>query len=231
MRRGSLLFLLVALLIVGGLLLVLDGDGMIGGLRDGDFAQLLRLSAWGLFLGAGLVILLQTRLTHVVRSAAIWALVFAVLIGLYSFRSKFVDLGERILAAVIPGRTATLSNGEVLVTRGADNQFAIDAVVNGTPLTFLVDTGASTVAIDRRAAAHIGIDVEALRFDTRVVTANGIASAAPVWLDTVRIGDIERRNVRAAVTSGEIGLSLLGMSFLSSLESVEIRGDQMILSD
>ena len=96
----------------------------------------------------------------------------------------------------------------------------------------LVDTGASTVALDRDTARRVGIDVDALSYDAQVRTANGVASAAMVRLDSVSVGPIERRNVSALVTENDaIGVGLLGMSFLGQLASVEFRGDRLILTD
>ena len=115
---------------------------------------------------------------------------------------------------------------------GADRQFHVDADINGRSVPLLVDTGASVIAIDRDVAERLGIDPERLNYSSRVRTANGIARAAEVRLDSVRIGPIERRNVSAVVTEGPgIGISLLGMSFLGTLSSVDFRGDRLLLRD
>ena len=92
--------------------------------------------------------------------------------------------------------------------------------------------GASVVALGRDVAERIGIDTASLRYDARIQTANGIAAAAPIVIDSLRVGSIERRNVRAMVTDGPgLGLSLLGMSFLGTLSSFDFRGDRLILTD
>ncbi|SJZ51639.1 retropepsin-like aspartic protease family protein [Consotaella salsifontis] len=234
MRNTILLTALIALLVVGGLFLVMDGDGYIGPVRDGQFAELVYLAAIGLFLGSGIVAASRGGLSSTIKAAGAWVALFAILIGAYAFSAELRDVGARMLGALIPGRVVTLSSGEgkrVMVMRDAGGQFQVDAVVNGVATTLLVDTGASTVAFDRAAARRIGIDVDRLSFDSRVETANGVARAAPIRLDSLRIGPIERRNVPAAVTEGEGSLTLLGMSFLSTLGSVEIRGDRLILTD
>ena len=64
------------------------------------------------------------------------------------------------------------------------------------------------------------------------MTANGMTRSAPVFLETIEVGDIVRHNVRAAVTEGEgFGTVLLGMSFLDTLTSYDFRGDRLILTD
>lgn len=121
---------------------------------------------------------------------------------------------------------------QFMVLRGNDDHFRIDGSINGAPVSFMVDTGASVVALDRETAEHIGIDTAALGYTSRVVTAGGLARAAPVYLDTVRVGDIVRHDVEAAVIEGDgVGLTLLGMSFLGTLTSFDFRGERLILTD
>ena len=169
------------------------------------------------------------------RNALLWAIAFVVLVGVYAYSTEFRSVGERMLGALMPGRIVASGSGDnlqVSVGRGFDNHFRVDATINGVELPVLVDTGASTVALDRDTARRVGIDVDGLSYDAQVRTANGVASAAMVRLDSVAVGPIERRNVTAMVTANDaIGVGLLGMSFLGQLASVEFRGDRLILTD
>lgn len=233
MRSGTFLIVLIALL-AGGLAILLFSDGSVGGLSDDQFADLLRLSAIGLFIGSGVVILARGGLGPALRNALVWGVIFLGLIGLYAFQGEFQGIGHRIQAALVPGSVVSLGGEEtqVMAMRGRDDHFRLDAQVNGQRVPFLVDTGASIVAIDRRTAEAIGIDIDSLSYSARIQTANGVARAAPVRLDEIRVGDIERRNVQAVVTEGEgIGIDLLGMSFLGTLSSVDFRGDRLVLTD
>lgn len=234
--RGGLLILVLAVIAGAILLLLFDGDGSVAGLRDDQFARLVHYGAWGLVLGSALLFAIRGRFSEALRNAAIWAAAFLALIAAYAYSAEFTQLKDRVLAVLLPGHTVEMTGEagreQVMVMRGADNHFRIDAEVNGETTSFLVDTGASLVALDGEAARKIGIDPDSLDYSIRVMTANGLARAAPVTLDSIRIGDIVRRDVQAAVTEGEgIGISLLGMSFLGTLTSSEFRGDRLILTD
>jgi clan AA aspartic protease (TIGR02281 family) len=98
----------------------------------------------------------------------------------------------------------------------------LTASVNGAPVRFLVDTGASTVALSPADARAAGINPSALAFDKATTTANGVVRVAPVMLREIRIEQLSIENVPAVVDANLSG-SLLGMSFLSRLKSFEMR--------
>lgn len=229
-----LIVILVAIAVVVGILFFND-DGMVGSVDEGRFAEGAYMGIWALVLASSLVFFFRTNFTGAVKSIGIWAAAFLVLIGLYAYRGEFAEVRDRIMAELVPGHAITVagSNGrQVMVMRADDRHFHVEATVNGRDVDFLVDTGASTVALDRSAAAAIGIDVDGLAFTDRVMTANGMAASAPVTLSYIRIGDIERENVEAAVMDRENdGISLLGMSFLGTLSGVEFRGERLTLTD
>lgn len=235
MRSGSLVWILLGILAVAGLVLVLDGDGDIAGLADDQFARLVYYGAWGLALASAAVLMLRTRLGEALRGVAFWLLAFVVLVGLYTFLPDLNSLKNRLMAALVPGTLVAVNGPEsrqFMALRGMDDHFRLDGSIDGNPVTFVVDTGASVVAMDRATAEAIGIDTAKLRFTQEVTTANGIARAAPIRLDTVRVGDIVRHDVPAAITESEgLAVALLGMSFLKTLTSFDFRGDRLILTD
>jgi aspartyl protease family protein len=99
----------------------------------------------------------------------------------------------------------------------------VTASVNGAPIRFLVDTGASTVTLSPADARAAGINPSALAFDKTTTTANGVVRVAPVMLREIRIEQLAVENVPAVVDANLSGL-LLGMSFLSRLKSFAMRG-------
>ena len=116
------------------------------------------------------------------------------------------------------------------MTRDRAGHFTAIAWVNGEPLRMLVDTGSSDVALPYEEAARLGVDLDALAFTRRVITANGEAMVAPIVLPEVSVGPITLRDVRASVAEpGRLASPLLGMSFLGELSEVTIRGDQLRL--
>jgi aspartyl protease family protein len=98
----------------------------------------------------------------------------------------------------------------------------LEAAVNGAPTRFLVDTGASFVALTSGDAAAAGLSRSRLSFSASVSTANGVARAAPVRLREVRIGQLALSEVQAMVIEN-LGVSLLGQSFLKRLDGYEMR--------
>jgi aspartyl protease family protein len=113
----------------------------------------------------------------------------------------------------------------VVLTKGRHGHFEVEARVDGRRLEFLVDTGASHIALRESEAARLGIYPRPSDYTVRVSTANGTTKAAMVRLGSVEIGDIVVRDVPAIVHSDEgLSVNLLGMSFLSRVRWTHERG-------
>jgi aspartyl protease family protein len=104
----------------------------------------------------------------------------------------------------------------------------VDALVNGRPVHFLVDTGATEVSLTMADAKAAGIDTDNLNFVVPASTANGTASAAAVTLQDITIGQMPVFQV-AALVHPKLGISLLGQSFLTRLRSYSMQGGQLTL--
>lgn len=128
------------------------------------------------------------------------------------------------------GQTATASVGNGLASqelqRAGDGHFYAEAQVNGARIRFLVDTGASIVALTPADAQRAGIALPSER--SKAIGAGGEVEVMPVTLDRIAIGSLSANQVRGAVAP-HLPVSLLGQSFLSQVGSVEIRGDRMVL--
>jgi aspartyl protease family protein len=99
---------------------------------------------------------------------------------------------------------------------GQNGHFSVEAEVDGRHMEFLVDTGASVIALREQDAARLGIHPAQREYIVNVSTANGIVHGAPVELNLVEVGSLAVRNVAALVLPDEtLGQNLLGMSFLS----------------
>jgi aspartyl protease family protein len=121
--------------------------------------------------------------------------------------------------------SSSSSARNVVLTKGHNGHFQVDARVDGRRLEFLVDTGASHIALRQSEAGRLGIYPRPSDFTVRVSTANGMTRAALVELRTVEVGDIVVRNVPAIVHSDEgLSVNLLGMSFLSRVRWTHERG-------
>ncbi len=127
--------------------------------------------------------------------------------------------------------TATVEHENSATSEYRNGHFNVQASIDGIDLDMLVDTGASLVFLKHDDAIKAGIDVETLVFDTPVLTAAGRSHFAVTQIAELRVNDVIVRNVEAAVgMPGHLHKSLLGMTFLTALSEVKIRGDQMIFT-
>ena len=116
----------------------------------------------------------------------------------------------------------------VELKREPDGHFYADVEINNMPIRILVDTGASGIALTRDDARRAGLPVSVGMFDVVGEGASGDVKGEYAMLDTVRLGKETARQVPAIVLDGG-NQSLLGQSFLRQFDSVEIKGDRMIL--
>lgn len=127
---------------------------------------------------------------------------------------------QRVLALGQHHRSAPASEGRQTATLSADprGHFFADAVINGQPMRFVVDTGASVVVLMAADATRMGIDWRKAR-PAPMQTANGSTIGYLVKLQSVRVGGIELQNIDGVVVEQGLGnFGLLGMSFLNRLE-------------
>lgn len=146
------------------------------------------------------------------------------------------------LGSLAPGRARPLLSARAVTQRppnAADNQsvfradgnghFLLDAAVNGAPVRFLLDTGATYVVLSDEDAKAAGIERTTLTFDQQFKTANGVVRGALVRLRELRIGQMSQNDVAAVVLDAPEPVSLLGMSFLSRLDRYDIRDGTLTL--
>ncbi len=130
--------------------------------------------------------------------------------------------GERITARLdgrVTRRSRPAARKEVQVYRNPRGMFTTVGAINGLTVPFLVDTGASTVAMNSAQARRLGIDFRVDGEPATVVTASGQTDAWKLKLRSVKVGDLEVKGVEAVVIDGEQpATTLLGMSYLGRLE-------------
>lgn len=116
---------------------------------------------------------------------------------------------------------------EVVLKRNAQGHYVASGFINGYPVTFLVDTGATQVAISEKLAERLGLEKQGGTFSQ---TANGVVAVWQTRLDRVTLGVIEQRDVRATILPDlrPWNQVLLGMSFLKRLELVQRDGTLLL---
>lgn len=186
-----------------------------------DFARLAYLLLLIVAVGGFLLVEFRRDAAGTSRGVLAWVLIFIGVIGA-------AGLWEDVRGDVLP-RQQVLENGRIEVPIGPDGHFHLTAEVNGSPVRFVVDTGASSLALSQRDAEQAGIDLNRLAFVGRAQTANGVVPTATVRLDSVQIGDIQDSSVTAVVIRGEIDQSLMGMDYLRRFARVGFEGDTLVL--
>jgi aspartyl protease family protein len=162
--------------------------------------------------------------------------VAAVLIGLGVFMARMADTMTPAKSTVAMSRSteaavAPASSGRtVSIDKDRNGHFQTEARVDGSYLDFMVDTGATVIALKERDAARVGIHPAPGDFTANVSTANGPAKAARARLASIEIGGVRVRDVDALVMpDGMLDQNLLGMAFLSRLKRFEYAGGKLVM--
>ncbi|PDT28054.1 TIGR02281 family clan AA aspartic protease [Rhizobium sp. L9] len=219
---------------IGLAVLILNGDsGRILGLQSDEFGRFVYLLPIALMLSAGIW---ARSVGETMRQMMIWLVIILALVTVYLYRQEAIGVGNRVLAGLIPGRAVVVATSEggaeIILHKLLNGHFEADVNVNGRTVEMLVDTGSSMVALSHEDAERIGIDLTGLTYSMTVMTANGRSRAAPITLEQVAIGPIVRNNVAASVAEdGRLDQSLLGMSFLETLGSLQMQTDELRMRD
>jgi aspartyl protease family protein len=162
------------------------------------------------------------------RPIAIFALFLLIAAGLathYADRIGRSPTSAASTASATPSPAPAAGPRTFVVTRDNRGHFQVDARVDGRRMDFIVDTGASHIALRESAAARLGIHPAPRDYTIRTSTANGIIAAAPVRLHMVEVGGIVVRDVTGFVLPDQaLSDNLLGMSFLSRVKWNHDRG-------
>ena len=153
------------------------------------------------------------------KGAGSWALIF---VGVIFAVGLFLDMRTEMPSQSHAGAL-------VEVPRAPDGHYHLTLALDGTPVRFIVDTGASQVVLTREDAARVGIDPDALIYTGRALTANGEVRTAPARIEEVRLGEIVDRNVRVSVNDGRMPGSLLGMDYLDRFGRISIEDGRLML--
>ena len=133
-------------------------------------------------------------------------------------------------AAEAPLRGPQGSDSEpAALLKASDGHFWADGEVDGAPVRFLIDTGASKVSLTLQDARRLGLDPTRLAYDQTVRTADGQSLAARVRLKSVSVNGVRLADVDALVINQGLPASLLGMSYLGRLSRFEATRSSLVL--
>lgn len=207
------------------------------GLNGDQTAQLIYLGILAVVIGAGIFRMAGRKVKwgENLKYGVYWIIIAVVLMAVYVFRYDAKNVGDRMLAGLVPGKAVSQNiEGENIVTivKSGNDHFEVESEVNGYNVRFLVDTGATSIVLSYVDARKIGVRNDELNFTIPTQTANGVSYMAPARIDEIKIGEIKRNNVIVLVTMpGILHTNLLGQQFLESLKGYEKIGDRLILRD
>lgn len=167
-------------------------------------------------------------LTDTLRMVAAWVLIFAVVLVGYSYRFELNGVVQRVGGDLLGDRGQAVGSS-FRVPMAQDGHFWVRARVNGEDLRFLVDSGATTIALSASAAQAAGISVDASGSAVTINTANGAVAARRARISELVIGPITVRDLAAVMAPAFGDTNVLGMNFLSSLRSWRVEGGALIL--
>src|SRR6478752_6574424 len=160
----------------------------------------------------------------------------AVMIGLGTFMAQMADKMSSASATSAPqttvavATTAPAGGRSLNISRDGRGHFQTEGRIDGQRVGFMVDTGASVIALNETSAARIGVRPSQNDYDATVTTANGKVKAARTRLAMVDVGGLIVRDVDALVLPDEaLSENLLGLSFLSKLKRFEFANGRMML--
>jgi len=196
---------------------------------DGDQVRVILLAAVLAVVASSVILSRRFPFVEALRNIAIWSAIALVLAIGFAFQGELQSVYFRLRAELIPGYPIAASAKELVLAANEDGHFYVIGDVNGTPVKFLVDTGASDVVLSPDDARRLGIDVTGLDFSQPYDTANGVGYGAAYRVARLELGEVELTDVPVSINQAPMSESLLGMSVLRDTASVEIRDRKLFL--
>ena len=178
-----------------------------------------------IMLVAGTLISRREKFARLATIALAWIAIFGAGFVLFTFRDDLGYVAQRLKSEATG--EPVVQGHEVRIPMAIDGHFWVDGSLNGRPIKFLVDSGATMTTIGRETAEAAGVQVSANRSQI-VRTGNGMLRVATGRADSLAIGPIERGNVGLHIAEHE-DLNVLGMNYLSTLERWGVEGRWLIL--
>jgi len=203
------------------------------GLDDERTAQLVYLLLLAVFIGSGLFSF-RNRLSKALRDILVWVGVFAVLLIGYTYRAPLMSLARPVMSEINPSRPMEVTDPDgvksLVLSRSSNGHFQVSARIDGTDVTFIVDTGASRTVLAYRDAERAGLQPDTLRYNVPISTANGMAYEAAARIGRMEIGPFAIDDMRIGVIrEDQLDTSLLGLDVLDRFSSWRVEDGRLII--
>lgn len=196
---------------------------------DGNDGVTLLWGVGALVLTGSAFLAYRLPLGRTVKYAAAWVVIFVFLYGLVLFRHDFAAVWTRAKADLGFGNEARVQGDTTVIRQTDDGHFWVLADVDGKPVEFLIDTGATTTAITPETAGMLGLDIDRSGPPIVVSTANGEIQTWPSRIDNISVGNIRMDSLDVQVSDVRGSVNLLGMNWLSAIGRWRVEGREMVL--
>lgn len=166
---------------------------------------------------------------QVAKMTLVWIAIFAALFAVFSFRFELREIWNRVRSEFAGTANQTVNQQAIIIKRQDDGHYWLQVEVNTVPVRFLIDSGATTTAINENTAKVASIDVDREGYPVIISTANGRVTAQRGSIKSLVIGPHHIENHHVVVSDKFEDTNVLGMNFLDSMKSWKVEGSIMTL--
>ena len=185
---------------------------------------------WGVVCILLLVSSLAARrlpLGYVAKAGLAWIAIFATLFAIFSFRFEFIGIWDRVKADISGTAGQNISGEAIELRRQDDGHYWLTVDINSKPVRFMVDSGATTTAINATTAKEAGVEADG--YPIILSTANGRIAAKRGVVRSLSVGPHSIENHPVVVSERFGDVNVLGMNFLNSMQSWRVESNMMVL--
>jgi aspartyl protease family protein len=185
---------------------------------------------WGVVCILLLVSSLAARrlpLGYIAKAGLAWVAIFAALFAIFSVRFEFIGIWERVKADISGAGGQSVSSEAIELRRQDDGHYWLMVDINGKPVRFMVDSGATMTAINATTAIETGVEADG--YPIILSTANGRVAAKRANVRSLTVGPHRIENHPVVVSERFGDVNLLGMNFLNSMQSWRVEANKMVL--
>ena len=185
---------------------------------------------WGVVCILLLVSSLAARrlpLGYVAKAGLAWIAIFATLFAIFSFRFEFIGIWDRVKADISGTAGQNISGEAIELRRQDDGHYWLTVDINSKPVRFMVDSGATTTAINATTAKEAGVEADG--YPIILSTANGRIAAKRGVVRSLSVGPHSIENHPVVVSERFGDVNVLGMNFLNSMQSWRVEANMMVL--
>jgi aspartyl protease family protein len=187
---------------------------------------------WGIVCIVLLVSSLAARrlpMGQMAKMALAWVAIFAAMFVVFSFRFEFQTVWERVKSEYNGTAGQSVVGDVIELKRQDDGHYWVQVKINSQPVNFMIDSGATTTAVNTKTATEAGIDVDSSGFSVIIDTANGAVEAKRGNAKSLQIGPLKLDDHHVVVSENFGETNVLGMNFLDSLKSWKVENNVMTL--